>query len=305
MESSANTDFTARITALAGELERQSFPEGALYVVATPIGNMGDISLRALKVLSLCTAIACEDTRMTGQLLARLNIDKPLLSAHQHNEREAAEKIIRRLQEGERIALVSDAGTPAISDPGARIVDAVISAGLRVIPIAGASAAVAALSASGLIADQFHFVGFLPARDKQREAILNSLKNSATTLVFYEAPHRIAETISAMARVFEPNRQIIIARELSKVFEQIRRCPLSEATTWLSSDPNHQRGEFVVLVEAAPAGDNGALDEAIRVLDILLEECSVSQAAALTSRITGVKKNQLYEIALTRTSQST
>jgi 16S rRNA (cytidine1402-2'-O)-methyltransferase len=266
---------------------------------------MGDISLRALKVLSLCTAIACEDTRMTGQLLARLNIDKPLLSAHQHNEREVAEKIIRRLQEGERIALVSDAGTPAISDPGARIVDAVISAGLRVIPIAGASAAVAALSASGLIADQFHFVGFLPARDKQREAILNSLKNSAATLVFYEAPHRIAETISAMARVFEPHRQIIIARELSKVFEQIRRCPLSEATTWLSSDPNHQRGEFVVLVEAAPAGDNGALDEAIRVLDILLEECSVSQAAALTSRITGVKKNQLYEIALTRTSQST
>ena len=305
MESSANTDFTARITALAGELERQSFPEGALYVVATPIGNMGDISLRALKVLSLCTAIACEDTRMTGQLLARLNIDKPLLSAHQHNEREVAEKIIRRLQEGERIALVSDAGTPAISDPGARIVDAVISAGLRVTPIAGASAAVAALSASGLIADQFHFVGFLPARDKQREAILNSLKNSATTLVFYEAPHRIAETISAMARVFEPHRQIIIARELSKVFEQIHRCPLSEATTWLSSDPNHQRGEFVVLVEAAPAGDNGALDEAIRVLDILLEECSVSQAAALTSRITGIKKNQLYEIALTRTSQST
>ncbi len=305
MESSANTDFTARITALAGELERQSFPEGALYVVATPIGNMSDISLRALKVLSLCTAIACEDTRMTGQLLARLNIDKLLLSAHQHNEREVAEKIIRRLQEGERIALVSDAGTPAISDPGARIVDAVISAGLRVIPIAGASAAVAALSASGLIADQFHFVGFLPARDKQREAILNSLKNSATTLVFYEAPHRIAETISAMARVFEPHRQIIIARELSKVFEQIHRCPLSEATPWLSSDPNHQRGEFVVLVEAAPARDNDALDDAIRVLDILLEECSVSQAAALTSRITGIKKNQLYEIALTRTSQST
>lgn len=305
MESTANTDFTARITALAGELERQSFPDGALYVVATPIGNMGDISLRALKVLSLCTAIACEDTRMTGQLLARLSIDKPLLSAHQHNEREVAEKIIRRLQEGERIALVSDAGTPAISDPGARIVDAVISAGLRAIPIAGASAAVAALSVSGLIADQFHFVGFLPARDKQREAILDSLKNSAATLVFYEAPHRITETIAAMARVFEPNRQIVIARELSKVFEQIHRCPLSEATPWLSADPNHQRGEFVILVEAAPARDNDALDDAIRVLDILLEECSVSQAAALTSRITGVKKNQLYDIALTRTSRST
>jgi 16S rRNA (cytidine1402-2'-O)-methyltransferase len=266
---------------------------------------MGDISLRALKTLSLCTVIACEDTRMTGQLLARLSIDKPLLSAHQHNEREVAEKIIHRLQEGERIALVSDAGTPAISDPGARIVDAVISAGLRVIPIAGASAAVAALSTSGLIADQFHFVGFLPARDKQREAILDSLKSSAATLVFYEAPHRIAETIAAMVRVFEPNRQIVIARELSKVFEQIHRCPLSEATPWLSSDPNHQRGEFVVLIEAAAAKDDDGLDDAIRVLDILLEECSVSQAAALTSRITGVKKNQLYEIALARTSRST
>jgi 16S rRNA (cytidine1402-2'-O)-methyltransferase len=216
-----------------------------------------------------------------------------------------AEKIILRLQEGERIALVSDAGTPAISDPGARIVDAVISAGLRVIPIAGASAAVAALSASGLIADQFHFVGFLPARDKQREAILDSLKSSAATLVFYEAPHRIAETIAAMVRVFEPNRQIVIARELSKVFEQIHRCALSEATPWLSSDPNHQRGEFVVLIEAATAKDGDDLDDAIRVLDILLEECSVSQAAALTSRITGVKKNQLYEIALARTSRST
>ncbi len=304
MDSSANTDFTVRITALAGELERQSFPHGALYVVATPIGNMGDISLRALQTLSLCTVIACEDTRMTGQLLARLGIDKPLLSAHQHNEREVAEKIIHRLQEGERIALVSDAGTPAISDPGARIIDAVISAGLRVIPIAGASAAVAALSASGLIADQFHFVGFLPARDKQREAVLDSLKNSTATLVFYEAPHRITETIAAMVRVFEPNRQIVIARELSKVFEQIHRCPLSEATAWLTSDPNHQRGEFVVLIEAAAAKDNDGLDDAIRVLDILLEECSVSQAAALTSRITGVKKNQLYEIALARTNRS-
>ncbi len=304
MESTANTEFTARITALAGELERQSFPDGALYVVATPIGNRGDISLRALKVLSLCTAIACEDTRTTGQLLARLSIDKPLLSAHQHNERVVAEKIIRRLQEGERIGLVSDAGTPAISDPGARIVDAVISAGLRVIPIAGASAAVAALSVSGLIADQFHFVGFLPARDKQREVILDSLKNSAATLVFYEAPHRIAETIAAMTRVFKSNRQLVIARELSKVFEQIHRGPLSEATAWLIADSNHQRGEFVILVEAAPASDNDALDDAIRVLDILLEECSVSQAAALASRITGVKKNQLYDIALTRTSRS-
>ncbi len=300
MDHSANAAFAASITTLAGDLERQSFPDGALYVVATPIGNMADISLRAIKVLSLSSAVACEDTRMTGQLLTRLGIDKSLLAAHQHNEREAAEKIIHHLQAGERIALVSDAGTPAISDPGARIVDAVLAAGLRVIPVAGASAAIAALSVSGLTADQFHFVGFLPARDKQRDMTLNLLKNSAATLVFYEAPHRIADTVSAMGRAFGPDRRILIARELSKVFEQVHRCSLAEASDWLAADTHHQRGEFVLLVEAAPAKDEAALDEALRVLDILLEDCSVSQAAALTSRITGVKKNQLYEIALTR-----
>ena len=304
MDPSANATFIARITALAAEIEQQSFLDGTLYVVATPIGNMGDISLRALKALSLCSAIACEDTRKTGQLLARLDIDKPLLSAHQHNEREVAEKIIHRLKAGERIALVSDAGTPAISDPGARIVDAVITAGLRIIPIAGISAAVAALSVSGLIGDQFHFVGFLPAREKQRETVLRSLQHSLATLVFYEAPHRIADTIAVMARVFEPSRQVVIGRELSKVFEQIHRCPVSEAPQWLASDSNHQRGEFVVLIEAANAGDNDKLDDAIRVLDILLEACSVSQAAALASRITGMKKNQLYDLALTRTPRS-
>jgi 16S rRNA (cytidine1402-2'-O)-methyltransferase len=162
------------------------------------------------------------------------------------------------------------------------------------------SAAVAALSVSGLTADQFHFVGFLPARDKQRDTALSLLKNSPATLVFYEAPHRIADTITSMANAFGPDRRILIARELSKVFEQVHRCSLSEASDWLASDTNHQRGEFVLLVEAAPARDEAALDEALRVLDILLEDCSVSQAAALTSRITGMKKNQLYEIALKR-----
>lgn len=304
MHSSENSAFTTEITTLASDLERQSFPEGALYVVATPIGNIGDISLRALKTLSLCSAVACEDTRMTGQLLARLGIEQSLLSAHQHNERAVAEKIIQRLQSGERIALVSDAGTPAISDPGARIVDAVIAAGLRVIPIPGASAAIAALSVSGLIADQFHFVGFLPARDKQRDTLLSSLKNSAATLVFYEAPHRVADTIAAMNEIFGPERRVLIARELSKIFEQVHRSTLADAVEWLAADPNHQRGEFVVLVEAAPSTDNQALDEALRVLDILLEECSVSQAAMLASRITGIKKNQLYQIALNRHPKS-
>lgn len=240
---------------------------------------------------------------MSGLLLTRLGIDKPLMSAHQHNEREVANKIIHRLQTGDRIALVSDAGTPGVSDPGARIVDAVIEAGFRVIPVAGASAAIAALSVSGLMADQFHFVGFLPARDKQRDTALNLLKNSVATLVFYEAPHRIAESIAAMNKIFGPDRRVLIARELSKVFEQIHRCSLSEASTWLAAEPHHQRGEFVLLVEAAPTKDDDGLAEAVRVLDILLADCSVSQAAALASRITGLKKNKLYDIALSRSGK--
>lgn len=302
MDSSPDAALTQRINTLADELARQSFPERALYVVATPLGNVADLSLRALKVLSLCPLIACEDTRVTGQLLTRLGIDASLLSAHQHNEREVAGKIIARLQAGERVALVSDAGTPAVSDPGARIVDAVIDAGLRVIPVAGPSAAVAALSVSGLIADQFHFVGFLPARDKQREAALASLQSSTATLVFYEAPHRVSDTIAAMNKAFGSERQIVIARELSKMFEQLHRCRLSDALDWLAADTNHQRGEFVLLIEAASSHADHSLNEALRVLDILLESCSVSQAAALASRITGMKKNRLYEMALSRQS---
>lgn len=299
MDSSSKAALTHTISALAEELERQNFPECALYVVATPIGNIADISLRALKILSLCPVIACEDTRMTGQLLQRLGIQTTLLAAHQHNEREVADKIIARLRSGDRVALVSDAGTPAVSDPGARIVDAVIVAGFRIIPVAGPCAAITALSASGLTAAQFHFVGFLPARDKQREAALLPLKSSAATLVFYESPHRVADTIASMIQVFGPDRRIVIARELSKMFEQLHRCSLSEAADWLTADAHHQRGEFVLLVDAAATQDADLL-EAQRVLGVLLETCSVSQAAALASRITGVKKNLLYDLALNR-----
>lgn len=297
MTSSAS-NFSDRLLSLADELSNQSFPSGALYVVATPIGNLADITLRALKVLELADAIACEDTRNTGQLLTRYGLNKTLFAAHQHNEREVAQKIVERLRAGERIALVSDAGTPAVSDPGARIVDAVIDAGLTVVPIAGPSAAIAALSASGLLADEFRFIGFLPVKDKQRDALLASLATSTATLVFYEAPHRIADTLAACERAFGAERRVLIARELSKLFEQLHRCKLGDATAWIAADAHHQRGEFVLLVEAAAAREDDGMDDAKRLLAILLDECPVSQAAALAAKITGMKKNALYTLAL-------
>lgn len=280
------------------DVSNQTYPPATLYVVATPIGNAGDISLRALHTLSIVDAVACEDTRNTGHLLTRYGLSKNLIAAHQHNEREVADKLISRLQAGERIALVSDAGTPAVSDPGARIVDAVRNAGLRVIPLPGASAAVTALSASGLLNDQFYFVGFLPAKAKQRESVLFSLQAVAATMVFYEAPHRIAETVAALAAAFEPTRHIVFARELTKLFEETHRCTLAEAVAWINADANRQKGEFVVLLEGAPsAGDQDQI-EAERILGILLQECSVKQAATLAAQITGQKKNSLYERAL-------
>jgi 16S rRNA (cytidine1402-2'-O)-methyltransferase len=276
----------------------QVYPEATLYVVATPIGNVCDISIRALHLLSLADAIACEDTRNSATLLARYGLSKPLIAAHQHNEREVAQKLITRLHVGERIAFISDAGTPGISDPGARIVDAVRSAGLRVMPLPGASAVVTALSASGLLDEQFYFVGFLPAKARQREQILNGLQKLPATLVFYEAPHRIIDCVKALAALFEPTRQIVLARELSKLFETIHRCPLSEALTWLQADPNHLKGEFVVLLQGAPQQDSMVDSEVTRILQILLAECSLKQAATLAAQITGLKKNDVYQRAL-------
>jgi 16S rRNA (cytidine1402-2'-O)-methyltransferase len=281
-----------------GEAAQQSYPTATLYIVATPIGNVTDITLRALHLLAIADVVACEDTRKTGALLGRFGLSKPMLAAHQHNEREVAEKLISRLLAGERVALVSDAGTPGVSDPGARIVDAVRAAGLRVLPLPGASAVVTALSASGLVNDQFYFVGFLPAKAKQRESALAALATVPATLVFYEAPHRIVESVEALVGAFAPTRQIVFARELTKLFEEVHRCALSDAVAWIKADANRERGEFVVLVEGASTETDAADAEAERILQILLSECSVKQAANLAAQITGRKKNGLYERAL-------
>lgn len=306
MASQASPHLISLLESLSKEIALQQFPAGALYVVATPIGNIADISLRALSVLDRVDIIACEDTRTTGQLLKRYGLSKPLISTHQHNEAAASQRIVERLRHGERVALVSDAGTPAISDPGKRVVDAVLNEGLTAIPIAGPSAAIAALSASGLSGAGFRFVGFLPSKEAQREAALKILADSPATLVFYEAPHRVIETVTAMRQVLGEQRRLVIARELSKLFEQIHRCSLSEAADWLAADPNRQRGEFVLLIEGKPTDDANdiALLEARRLLGILLEACPVSQAAALAAKITGLKKNTLYALALEIANQS-
>lgn len=285
-------------TSLASEIAHQTYPAGALYVVATPIGNIGDITLRALNVLKTVDIVACEDTRNTGHLLSRYGLRKQLVAAHQHNEREIALKIIERLQAGQRVALVSDAGTPAVSDPGARIVEAVHAAGLRVVPIPGVSAAIAALSVAGLTDTQFHFLGFLPAKTTQRDRILASFVSITSALVFYEAPHRIAEMIDALQAHFEPTREIIIARELTKLFEEVHRCPLAQASAWIVQNAHHEKGEYVVVLSGALAVADQATVEADRILGILMAACPLKQAAALAAQITGQKKNALYERAL-------
>ena len=278
-------------------LSHQHYPDATLYVIGTPIGNAGDISLRALHILEIADAVACEDTRVTKNLLGLYGLDKELISAHQHNEREAAKKLIARLQRGERVALVSDAGTPAISDPGAKIVDSVRNAGFNVIPVPGPSAAITALSAGGLIDESFLFIGFLPAKAAQRQTVLRKLKDSPATLVIYEAPHRIRDTVRTLADIFEPSRTVVIARELTKLFEEIHRCPLSEAIPWLEENRNRQKGEFVLLVQGAPSREDDE-SQARHILSVLLDELPAGTAAGLTAKITGIRKNRLYDMAL-------
>ncbi|MCE1183244.1 MAG: 16S rRNA (cytidine(1402)-2'-O)-methyltransferase [Rhodocyclales bacterium] len=268
----------------------------ALYIVPTPLGNLADLTRRAEEVLCSVKWIAAEDTRHSGPLLKQLGAQGRTLPAHQHNEHEAAARIVEKLQAGESVALISDAGTPGISDPGARVVAAVRAAGCKVVPLPGPCAAVTALSASGLTEEHFLFYGFLPSKGGQRRQALEALRDHPYALVFYEAPHRVLETVADMAAVFG-ERTLVIGRELTKLFETVHSLPLAEALDWLKADANRQRGEFVLMLSGAPAdGDNG---EGERVLKLLLADgLPVKQAAKLAAAITGAAKNALYERAL-------
>lgn len=272
---------------------------GTLYVVATPIGNLGDITLRALETLKQVDAIAAEDTRHTVGLLRHFGISKPLVAVHEHNEQQAAEGLLKRLQAGDSIALVTDAGTPAVSDPGAVVVQAVRNGGVKVVPVPGASAVIAALSAAGIVEPGFCFEGFLPASGSQRRKRLDRLKGVPVTLVFYEAPHRIVECVQDLQTVFGGERLLTIARELTKTFETIHTASLTDTVHWLQADSNQQRGEFVLLIHPAPAEKAEGLDDNTqRILVRLLQELPLKQAVALATDITGHKKNELYEAAL-------
>ncbi|MDB5812454.1 MAG: ribosomal small subunit methyltransferase [Betaproteobacteria bacterium] len=271
--------------------------QSSLYVVATPIGNLADITLRALDVLKRCDVIAAEDTRNALHLLKHHGIDTRVISLHEHNERTAAYKLVDLLAQGKSIALITDAGTPAISDPGALAVCAVREAGYPVVPIPGANAAICALSAAGITAPHFLFYGFLPQQAAARKRELEALKASPYLLVFYEAPHRVAASIAAMAEVLG-DRTVTIARELTKLFETMHRCALGEAAAWFEADANQLKGEFVLLVEGAPTAAAPDAVALTHVLEVLMRELSLKQAVKLATELTGARKNDVYELAL-------
>ncbi len=272
---------------------------GTLYVVATPIGNLEDMTPRAIRILSEVDLIAAEDTRHSGKLLKHFGIEAKTEALHEHNERSQVPRLIEILQAGKSIAFITDAGTPLVSDPGFHLVRSARQAGLSVIPVPGACAAIAALSAAGLPSDRFVFEGFPPAKSAARRAVFEKLHEEARTLIFYESPHRILESLQEMTEIFGPGREAVLARELTKQFETVRSGTLAELSEWVSRDPHQQLGEFVILIHGVPRAEREAVDEeAERVLRILLEELPVSQAAALAAKITGLKKNRLYEYAL-------
>ncbi len=272
---------------------------GTLYVVATPIGNLGDMSARAIAVLQQVDLIAAEDTRHSGPLLQHFGITTSCIACHDHNEREIAAGLVARIAAGESIALISDAGTPLISDPGYHLVRTAREAGVAVVPVPGASAVIAALSVSGLPSDRFSFEGFLPAKSSARRQRLQTLVDESGTLIFYESTHRIEESLADMAAVFGPERYVVIAREITKRFETVHGDTLVNLIAWIAADANQCKGEFVVLVHGAEKPETSEIDaEAERILKLLLEELPVKQAAALAAKITGAKKNALYQLAL-------
>ena len=272
---------------------------GTLYLVATPIGNLEDMTPRAIRILSEVDLIAAEDTRHSGKLLKHFGIEAKTEALHEHNERSQVPRLIEILQAGKSIAFITDAGTPLVSDPGFHLVRSARQAGLTVIPVPGACAAIAALSAAGLPSDRFVFEGFPPAKSAARRAVFEKLREEARTLIFYESPHRILESLQEMTEIFGPGREAVLARELTKQFETVRNGTLTELSEWVNHDPHQQLGEFVILIHGVPRAEREAVDEeAERILRILLEELPVSQAVALAAKIAGLKKNRLYEYAL-------
>jgi 16S rRNA (cytidine1402-2'-O)-methyltransferase len=272
---------------------------GVLYVVATPIGNLQDITRRALETLQSVSLVAAEDTRHSRKLLAHYGIGTPMLALHEHNERTVTAGLLRRLESGADIALVSDAGTPLISDPGFHLVRSVREAGLRVVPVPGPSALTAALSVAGLPTDRFIFEGFLPAKQAARRQRLQELQDATATLVFYESSHRILASLGDMLVLFGAGREATLARELTKTFETIRQASLAELHAWVTADSDQQKGEFVVLVHGAEKPAVAEIDAATeRVLRLLMAELPLRTAAALTAQICGIGKNVVYEHAL-------
>jgi 16S rRNA (cytidine1402-2'-O)-methyltransferase len=276
-----------------------SIDPGILYVVATPIGNLEDISYRAVSVLRQVDLIAVEDTRHSAKLLNHYGIDSARISLHEHNEQRRIQGIVDRLESGESVALISDAGTPLISDPGYRLVAAACAAGLRVSPIPGACAAIAALSAGGLPTDRFVFEGFLPAKEITRRNRLKTLSEETRTLVFYESCHRILSTLQDLTTCLGEDRPAVIARELTKTFETLKSAGLKMLCEWLREDPNRQRGEFVILVKGIEASrENISTSELERLLSLLLDELPLKTAVRLAAKITAENKNRIYSIAL-------
>lgn len=286
---------------------QQHYPQGTLYMVATPIGNLADIGLRALHVLALADTIACEDTRHTAGLLKAYGLhDKPLLAVHEHNEAAAAQTVLARLREGQRVAYVSDAGTPGVSDPGARLVAAVADAGLRSVPVPGASSLTALLSVTGHAGwdGRFCFMGFLPAKASERQRDIATIAASPMATLLLEAPHRIESLARDLAALGE--RRVTVGRELTKQFEDVARMAASEFPAWLAQDAHRTRGEFVLLVHPAEAASNdgGLGAQALRTLALLLAELPVKTAVKLCADITGAPRNALYAHALAQRQQA-
>lgn len=272
----------------------------SLYVVATPIGNLQDMSPRAIETLQMVDVIAAEDTRHSAPLMQHFGITTPMIAVHDHNERQRAESIIQRLTEGQSIALISDAGTPLISDPGYHLVTAVRAAGFNVVPVVGPCALIAALSVAGIATDRFTFMGFLPAKSSHRCQALEAIAESEHTHVFYESPHRIVDSIADMAKVFGLQRQLTVARELTKTYETVYGGSIEQVQAWMQADANQQRGEFVLVVAGKPA-DNAevAMDaETDKLLTLLLSELPIKKAAAMAAQLTPHKKKALYDRAL-------